>query len=65
MIEKEKKHWEEDDELDGYYMSDQPEECRKCGTRTEILKEENDYQIHVCPKCHYRYKLIEDPEFEE
>lgn len=50
----------EDEELDSYIMTDQPEECRKCGTRTEILREENEYQIHLCPKCDYRYKLTED-----
>lgn len=54
----------EDDELDTYIMTDQPEECRKCGTRTEILREENEYQIHLCKKCNYRYKLIEDYEFQ-
>ena len=49
----------EDEDLDAYGMTDQPEECRKCGVRTEILREENEYQIHLCPKCDYRYKLVE------
>jgi len=58
-------------ELDCYEMSDQPEECRKCGVRTDIIDERDDgdgdkYQIHSCPKCHYVYKLYDcEPEDDE
>lgn len=48
-----------DDDLDVFIMTDQPEECPKCMTRTEFIEKE-DYQIHTCPKCQYTYKLIEE-----
>jgi predicted Zn-ribbon and HTH transcriptional regulator len=55
------------DDLDCFAMSDQPEECRKCGTRTEfeeIDDEEEKFQLHQCPKCHYEYKLFDEGEDE-
>ena len=50
--------------MDLYEMTDQPEQCRKCGVRTQILHEfERDgllVQIHRCPNCEYQYELEED-----
>ena len=44
-----------------YICSDQPECCRKCGTRTEVLHEFEDdgalQQIHKCPACGFKYQL--------
>ena len=44
---------------DKYIMSDQPECCRHCGTRTNFL-EIMMFQAHVCPNCDYSYLLYED-----
>jgi NAD-dependent SIR2 family protein deacetylase len=46
--------------LETYIVSDQPETCRKCGTRTEIERcfERENREIHVCPNCKYRYELV-------
>lgn len=53
------------EDLDVFTMTDQPEECRKCGTRTEfedVTETDGEilFQVHECPKCHYVYKLVED-----
>ena len=55
---------------DTYIMSDQPETCRRCGTRTHFVERRDyqlhrgvvgrpDYQLHRCPSCGYRYKLVD------
>jgi len=48
--------------LDTYVATEQPETCRKCGTRTEIERcfERENKEIHVCPNCSYRYELVWD-----
>ncbi|MEE9539957.1 MAG: hypothetical protein V3V85_00505 [Candidatus Thorarchaeota archaeon] len=50
--------------MDVYEMTDQPETCRKCGTRTNILHEHTVdgvlVQIHQCPTCDYKYELEDD-----
>lgn len=65
--------------LDGtFIMSDQPECCRWCGTRTEILEDNDDveqddgsverHQLHQCPnpECRKRYWVVEgDPKVDE
>ena len=43
-----------------FFMSDQPESCRYCGTRTAFEKERMTFQIHHCPNCDIRYCLVED-----
>jgi tRNA(Ile2) C34 agmatinyltransferase TiaS len=49
------------EELDIYYMTDQPETCRKCGTRT-TSNDTGKRQHHTCPSCKYEYILEEDDE---
>lgn len=64
-----------DDCLDEFEMTDQPEECRKCGTRTGFERKEgwcgmaalerSIGRLHECldkELCGYRYKLIEKEE---
>ena len=56
--------------LDTFLMTDQPETCRKCGARTEIVDDfttdreggssETRHQLHQCPECGYRYWLDDD-----
>ncbi len=50
--------------LDTYIATEQPETCRKCGSRTEIERcfERQRKEIHVCPNCKYRYELVWDDE---
>lgn len=36
------------DDLDDYEMTDQPEECPQCGTRTEFMQIDTERQVHVC-----------------
>jgi hypothetical protein len=54
--------------LDVYIMSDQPEQCRLCGARTEIEHEDVEdgliTQIHHCHNCNYTYQLESDDEEE-
>jgi hypothetical protein len=49
--------------LEIFIGTDQPATCPKCGSRTEILKEEIKYQHHKCPieNCSLEFTL----EFEE
>jgi len=60
--------------MDIFLCTDQPECCRECGTRTNIIREfyENEHeddsvqQIHKCPECGYTYQLdCSFGEFEE
>jgi len=45
--------------LDCYDEKDLIEKCRKCGTTTTIEMTDFDgSEIHVCPACNYRYKLV-------
>jgi predicted Zn-ribbon and HTH transcriptional regulator len=46
---------------DTYTMSDQPEQCRKCGARTDF-KEEGGKQVHKCPGCGYSYHVVKEAE---
>ncbi len=51
------------EDLEIFIGADQPATCPKCGSRTEILKEEINYQHHKClsENCNFEFKL----EFEE
>jgi len=50
--------------LEIFTMTDQPEECRYCGWRTEITLDMGDMQIHECPNdtCRAVYMLEESDE---
>lgn len=58
------------DGLDIFVMSDQPEQCRQCGCRTEfedldsVAQDLRNPQLHECPSCSYKYVLVEDDEEE-
>ncbi|RQW85956.1 MAG: hypothetical protein EHM79_10595 [Geobacter sp.] len=43
--------------LDIFIMSDQPETCRQCGTRTEFADFSRGKQIHECSNCYFTYWL--------
>lgn len=44
--------------LERYAMSDQPEQCPKCGARTENLGPQSGSDQQVwCPNCGYTYML--------
>ena len=47
-------------ELPLFDMTDQPETCRKCGTRTEFMGLRKQLQIHWCPECDSLYLLEDD-----
>ena len=51
--------------MDIYVMTENPETCRKCGTRTDIIEDNTTVQKHQCPKCSYTYLLEDDEEFED
>ncbi len=40
--------------LDIYTITDQPETCPKCGTRT-VFEYEGKMQKHICLTCNYKY----------
>jgi len=42
-----------------FIMSDQPEVCRYCGARTEFEEIDDNTQLHECPNCNKKYKLVE------
>lgn len=52
-----------------FTMTDQPECCRKCGTRVEIIDDDPDSincdQIVKCPECGFEYGLCEPDEEDE
>ena len=55
--------------MDVYEMTDQPETCRRCGTRTETMRYGIDSKTGLlanyekCPLCGYEYIVEEaDPE---
>jgi DNA-directed RNA polymerase subunit RPC12/RpoP len=43
-------------------MTDQPEECRRCGARTHFITLSDTLQEHTCPSCGYKYLLEEEEE---
>lgn len=43
--------------LDIFIMTDQPETCRQCGTRTDFADLSKDTQIHKCSNCQFTYWL--------
>ena len=43
--------------LDIFIMTDQPETCRRCGTRTDFEDLSNSRQLHRCINCHFTYWL--------
>lgn len=43
--------------LDIFIMTDQPETCRQCGTRTDFADFSKGKQIHECSNCHFTYWL--------
>jgi rubredoxin len=45
--------------LDIFIMTDQPETCRQCGTRTEFEDLSKGKQIHRCSNCQFTY-ILED-----
>lgn len=45
--------------LDIFIMTDQPETCRQCGTRTDFTDLSKGIQIHLCRNCQFTY-LLED-----
>ena len=50
------------DELDNlplFRMSDQPEECRHCGARTEFVELPDGDQFHECLACGFAYKVCD------
>ena len=47
-----------------YIGTDQPEECRDCGCRTDFSELGDGKQLHVCPRCGKRY-ILEFNEDEE
>lgn len=44
-------------ELDIFIMTDQPETCRQCGTRTDFIDLSKDTQLHRCGNCQFTYWL--------
>lgn len=46
--------------FDIFIMTDQPETCRKCGTRTDFTTMKSGLQFHRCPNCLYTYILEDD-----
>lgn len=54
------------EDLDVYIASEQPETCRKCGTRVDIEEESEDGLVWRvrCHRCGYEY-LVESDEEEE
>lgn len=46
--------------LDIFIMTDQPETCRQCGTRTDFVNLSNDIQLHRCCNCQFTYWLEDD-----
>jgi uncharacterized Zn finger protein len=44
-------------ELDIFIMTEQPETCRQCGTRTDFVDFSKTRQIHECSNCHFTYWL--------
>ena len=53
------------EELEIFIGLDQPSTCPKCGSRTEIFKEEINYQLHKCllENCNFEFILeFEDEE---
>lgn len=45
--------------LDIFIMTDQPETCRQCGTRTDFEDLSKGEQIHRCSNCQFTY-ILED-----
>lgn len=48
-------------ELPVFYGTEQPETCRKCGSRTNFDVLSNGLQVHQCLNCARRYVV----EFDE
>lgn len=44
-------------ELDTFIMTDQPDTCRQCGTRTDFETLNCDTQLHRCSNCQFTYFL--------
>ena len=51
-------------ELEVYSMTDQPETCRKCDSRTDFIEIDETKQQHQClsESCKYEYFVEEDYE---
>lgn len=54
--------------METYLATDQPEECPKCGSRTDwdiVLDGVKEVQHHICLKedCRYEYWVEEDQDF--
>ncbi len=43
--------------LDTFIMTDQPETCRQCGTRTDFETFDDGMQLHRCSNCLFTYFL--------
>jgi hypothetical protein len=43
--------------FDIFFMTDQPEMCRQCGTRTDFVDLSKTRQLHHCRNCQFTYWL--------